>query len=829
MSHAEPGIAVTNPAVGERDPVEVLAEEFADRLRRGEYPSVGDFAAAHPEYAEQLRELLPAVAQMELLKRFRHAGSASIPAPPPDRFGDFRIIRELGRGGMGIVFEAVQESLGRSVALKVLSSHAPPGGTRRERFVREAHAAARLHHTNIVPVFGVGEQHGVPYYVMQLIRGDGLHEVVRRWRARRPENRPPVRSTVAKAVAGGPAGAATGELTVAPADRVITGRSVVTPAETVLESQEVGPAYGDWSFVAEVGLQAADALHYAHKQGILHRDVKPANLLLDSAGRVWVTDFGLAKLVDVDGLTASGDILGTLQYLAPECLNGKADPRSDVYGLGATLYELLTLEPPYPCDSPARLVRQLADRDPPRPRQINPDIPRDLETIVLKAMAREPARRYASALELARDLRAFLEDRPIRARRQTVFGRAWRWCRRNPAVAVLSVNMVAALGLAGTVGWVSYARTKAALEAEAQQLRAAELAKDEAERARSRAEQVSRQLNANLQLSLEAFEAIFDAAGGGPVLGSRGFGWPGSGAGFPGLPFGGPAFLGGPLWNSAEERAAVLEAVLNFYDRFAEQNSNANGVFPHLQFEAGRAYRRVGEMHLMRGNLDKAAVAFRRAATLLEEFVRSNPGDAPARTELVLTYLNAPPDVFPDAEQVLVRAHELTQSPGGRAEPWLTLAGVASLRLAELQLRAGDYPRAEATYRRAIAELAVARNGPETRSNTVPGESALARVQLAWLLAETDRPVEARKLLDQALADLRNPGERPGRLGRAGWESSVAVNLLAAEVYDKLGDRSAAEAARAAAKQSFVNPNGGGSRFDLTPPGFKKDALPRKK
>jgi serine/threonine protein kinase len=813
MSHAEPELAVTAPTAGDRDPVDALAEDFADRFRRGEYPSVGDFAAAHPEYAEQLRELLPAVAQMELLKRFRRAGGGGTPDAPPDRFGDFHIIRELGRGGMGIVFEAVQESLGRSVALKVLSSHAPPSGNRRERFVREAHAAARLHHTNIVPVFGVGEQHGVPYYVMQLIRGDGLHEVVRRWRARRRNQRPAAASAVTGAVTAGG----------------LTGEDPVTLAETVPESQEVGPAYGDWSFVAEVGLQVADALHYAHKQGVLHRDVKPANLLLDPAGRVWVTDFGLAKLVDVDGLTATGDILGTLQYLAPECLSGKADPRSDVYGLGATLYELLTLEPPYPSDSPARLVRQLADRDPPRPRHINPDIPRDLETIVLKAMAREPARRYADALELARDLQAFLEDRPIRARRQSVVGRAWRWCRRNPAVAVLSVNMVAALGFAGAVGWVSYARTRAALEAEAQQLRAAESAKDESERARSRAEQVSRQLNANLQLSLEAFEAVFDAAGGGPALGARGFNWPGPGLGFPGHPFGATGFLGGPAWNSAEERAAVLEAVLNFYDRFAEQNSNANGVFPHLQFEAGRAYRRVGEMHLMRGNLDKAAVAFRRAAALLEEFIRSNPGDAPARTELVLTYLNAPPEVFPDSEQVLVRAHQLAQTPEGRAEPWLTLAGAVSLRLAELQLRAGNYPQAEATYRRAIAELAIARNGPENRSGTVLGESALARVQLAWLLTETERPAEARKLVDQAVAELRNPGERPGRLGRAGWESSVAVNLLAAEVYDRLGDRTAAEAARAAAKQSFGNPNGGGGRFDLTPPGFKKDGPPRKK
>src|SRR5436309_2631709 len=167
----------------DRDPVDVLAEEFADLLRRGEHPSVGDYAAAHPEHAEQLKELLPAVAQMEMLKRFR-APAGVAEKSLPDRLGDFRIVRELGRGGMGIVFEAVQESLGRPVALKVLARHAQLDTTRRERFVREAQAAARLHHTNIVPVFGVGEQDGIPYYVMQLIRGDGLHSVAYRWRLR---------------------------------------------------------------------------------------------------------------------------------------------------------------------------------------------------------------------------------------------------------------------------------------------------------------------------------------------------------------------------------------------------------------------------------------------------------------------------------------------------------------------------------------------------------------------------------------------------------------------------------------------------------------------
>src|SRR5215470_2078263 len=180
----------------DRDPVDVLAEEFADRLRRGEHPSVSDYAAQHPDHADQLRELLPAVAQMEFLKRFRRASGAAEKEELPDRFGDFRIVRELGRGGMGVVFEAVQESLGRPVALKVLSRHAQLDPTRRERFVREAQAAAKLHHTNIVPVFGVGEQDGLPYYVMQLIPGCGLHSVVWKWRKETGRTGPTNRDTV---------------------------------------------------------------------------------------------------------------------------------------------------------------------------------------------------------------------------------------------------------------------------------------------------------------------------------------------------------------------------------------------------------------------------------------------------------------------------------------------------------------------------------------------------------------------------------------------------------------------------------------------------------
>jgi WD40 repeat protein/tetratricopeptide (TPR) repeat protein len=197
--------------------------------------------------------------------------------------------------------------------------------------------------------------------------------------------------------------------------------------------------------VARVGIQVAEALAYAHGQGVLHRDIKPSNLLLDTEGTVWVTDFGLAKAADSDDLTHTGDIVGTLRYMPPERFGGHGDARSDVYALGLTLYELLTLRPAFDEANRARLIEQVLHAEPPRPRKLNPAVPRDLETVVLKATSRDPAHRYPTAAEMAEDLKRFVEDKPIRARRVSEAERLWRWCRRNPTMAALALALVLAL------------------------------------------------------------------------------------------------------------------------------------------------------------------------------------------------------------------------------------------------------------------------------------------------------------------------------------------------------------------------------------------------
>ncbi len=351
----------------------------------------------------------------------------------------FRIIRELGRGGMGVVYEAEEERLGRRVALKVLSASAHMEPKHVLRFEREARAAARLQHSNIVPVFGSGQANGYHYYFMQFIEGRGFDAVVRELRRLRalPASGPP-----------------TEEMST------ITGQH--QPAARSL---------------ARIALQVAEALEHAHRQGVLHRDIKPSNLLLDSTGNVWITDFGLAKTLEADDLTSTGDVLGTVRYMAPERFAGKCDARSDLYSLGLSLYELVALKPAFEVQDRYELIERMRREDPTPLRKQASWLPRDLETIIHKLIAREPARRYGTAAALAGDLQRFLEDRPISARRAALPERAWRWCRRNPWAASFMVALT--LGVIGSTGQ--------AIRATASE-RAARLAEDVARRERNNAQ-----------------------------------------------------------------------------------------------------------------------------------------------------------------------------------------------------------------------------------------------------------------------------------------------------------------------------------------------------
>jgi tetratricopeptide (TPR) repeat protein len=347
-------------------------------------------------------------------------------------------VREVGRGGMGVVYEAEQLSLGRRVALKVLPFAATMDPRHLQRFQNEARAAASLHHEHIVPVHAVGQERGVHYYAMQFIDGLTLAQFLERQRQGGQSPRPD-EPTADHAPAASPS-----------ADTSPQACATTVPAPR-------DAAY--FRRVAEWGVQAAEALEHAHQLGIVHRDVKPGNLMLDGQGKLWVTDFGLARVGADSGLTLTGDLVGTLRYMSPEQALAKRvvlDHRTDIYSLGVTLYELLTGQPAVRGNTREEILRQIVFGEPKPPRQLNRAIPTDLETIILKAMAPEPERRYATAQELADDLRRFLEGRPVQARRPTAVQRARRWARRNRTlVGALAAGLALALAvLAGSVGWV---------------------------------------------------------------------------------------------------------------------------------------------------------------------------------------------------------------------------------------------------------------------------------------------------------------------------------------------------------------------------------------
>jgi eukaryotic-like serine/threonine-protein kinase len=355
-----------------------VTDQILTDLRAGREPDLAAIAQRYPALAGELEDHAAQLAA--ILQADAPAGTDDMPR----RIGDFYLLREVGRGGMGIVYESEHLSTGRRAALKVLTGAALLDPIRRQRFQHEAQAAARLKHPHVVPVFTVNTEGELPYYAMQFIDGPSVAAVIDD-RRRQSRN-------------GAPA----------------------------------NPEF--YRTAARWAAQAAAALHYAHEDGIIHRDVKPANLLVDGTGNIWVADFGLARLRGEVTLTATGDTVGTLRYMSPEQAQGArgvADHRVDIYALGATLYELLTLEPVIAGEDRAEVLRRLLDDDPQPPRSVQPAIPHDLETVVLKAVRKDPAERYATAQEFADDLERVLAGEPVQARRPTSRELARRWARRH--------------------------------------------------------------------------------------------------------------------------------------------------------------------------------------------------------------------------------------------------------------------------------------------------------------------------------------------------------------------------------------------------------------
>ena len=393
-----------------RDRLELLLTEFADEARKGRRPSIEAYANRYPELADDFRELVELVASLEEWKTQKEIDTVRENLPTKltiEQLGPYKVLKELGRGGMGVVFAAEDLRTKRRVAIKMLPwKHVSDLAARKERFQREASTIAGLNHPNIVPVYTVGEWSGFQYYVMRWVEGLSLDWLIRRLRS----SPFPVSDQEIRKLALDESGF-----------MPVIGKEYRPMARAI--------ARDSWKAFARIGVQICRALEAAHAKGVLHYDIKPANLLLDGSGRLYVTDFGVAAARDDESPEGADEVglLGTLRYMAPERFRGKADERTDLYAIGATLYELATLKPLFEGATRRHLVNQILASAPSPVRAVQTGVPRDLETIIMTALAKRPADRYASAQEMAADLLRFLRGRPIVASRTNWVKQALGW------------------------------------------------------------------------------------------------------------------------------------------------------------------------------------------------------------------------------------------------------------------------------------------------------------------------------------------------------------------------------------------------------------------
>ncbi len=569
------------PSQAESKTLEDIVDQFTAEIRRGQTPDLQCYIDQYPAHADELPDLLSSVAMIEGLKNY--SPNSSVPdqrfteIDVPDFLGEYRIVREIGRGGMGIVFEAVHETLGRRVAIKVMTVGSISNTKHLQRFQREAVSAASLHHTNIASVFGAGEDKGMHFYVMEFIDGQPISRVLK----------------------GGAIGLNETINFETKIDTAPTHPSLHSSTSRYRESLTIGQqtvsAKARYKWVADTGQQIADALSYAHEKNILHRDIKPANLVLDHQGTVWLTDFGLAKNIVNDALTKTGDIIGTPQYMAPESFSGQYDARSETYCLGLTLYEMATLNAAFENSSPGQIIKAVTTSSPSPPKKIDAQMPHDLATIIEKSIAREPQLRYQTAAEMRDDLRAFIADRPIAARKMSTWDHAIRFSRRNPLAAGLAAFSILTLGLLVVTMSIGFAVTRHALD---------------------RAE-------SNVDIALEAFDQTF-----------RQYITQGEGESNRGKSYGSDVYgfeqIGGIEKAITQEDAQFVEKMLGYYQQLAIDNKFSRDV----QTQAATANRLVANVQRLIGQPERSLKSYQEALAEFENL-------ANRRSESLDTLLSA--------------------------------------------------------------------------------------------------------------------------------------------------------------------------------------------
>ncbi|MHC4164737.1 MAG: protein kinase domain-containing protein, partial [Planctomycetota bacterium] len=716
---------------------------YQEAVEAGGKPDRAELLARFPEIADDLTACLDGLDFVHrIAPQFGEEECKDRDLQPPDPLGDFRIVREVGRGGMGVVYEAQQMSLGRRVALKVLPFAAVLDSRYLQRFKNEAQAAAHLHHTHIVPVHAVGCERGVHYYAMQFIEGSTVAGLIDELRTLAGNGRGRDSSPALEAIA----------------------------KERTTESPRFCRA------VAHLGIQAAEGLDYAHESGVIHRDIKPPNLIVDEKGHLWITDFGLASTRNDTGLTMTGDIIGTLRYMSPEQALAKrvpVDHRTDIYSLAVTLYELLTLKQAFPGDDPRIVMQEIAFKEPTRPRALNPAAPPELETILLKAMSKDPQDRYATAQALSDDLRRFLEDRPIHARRPSLLKRGTQWARRHRPVvwAAAVVLILAVAGLAVVNILLARERDLLAWERDqkaelSEQLRREVVASKEAQ---ARADGWFKKTR---QVVDDMVTRVADELEDQPHM--------------------------------EQLRKDLLEKALASYLDFLKQG----GDDPVVRAEAARTYGRVGDIYHWLGQPQASVEAYEHAIELREALMAKFPNAPEYRIELAIAFQGlaaalAPTYRFAERERALRRSLSLTEELLATfpAKPaYRRNVAVCSRELGVLLDQVGRPDGAEAAFLRArdVWEALVSAH-PEEREHR-QGLATIVADQATRLLLR-NRFAEAEALLrrymttiEELLSEARTPDLRYDH-GR-GW-------FTLGNVFERAGQYDEAQQAFEGARSIF--------------------------
>jgi serine/threonine protein kinase len=691
----------------EEELAEALEGYFA-ALETGTAPDPAVYAAGFPRIARRLQRCLAGLTDMHDALASDPAGLSSSTGSKRSRasrrslpaghvLGDFRLLHEIGRGGMGVVYEAEQISLSRRVAVKVLPFAAFLDSRRRQRFLNEAHAAATLQHEHIVPVYATGCDQGVHYYAMRLIEGPSLATVLSDARPRTAATKPLFGDSTSTADRRHPA-----------------PRSATEKSADVVEA-------------VRLTLQVAAALQHAHELGVVHRDVKPGNILIDGRGHAWLTDFGLARRDAAENLTDAGDLVGTLRYMSPEQASGNgaiADPRSDVYSLGATLYEMLCRRPVFDADDRRMALRRIMDDDPTPLRRLAPHIPRDLETIVHRTLAKNPDGRYRSAAEFASDLERFLADRPILARRPSSIETIRRLVRRHQTAAVASAAALVVAVLALGVNNVRLADA----------LRETEGYRKHADAQRRRAEHERGVANENFREALDAVDVYLLNANETRLR---------------------------DLPGGATVRREMLQAAANFYERLAARRAKDES----LAYQRANAQYRLGTVLLELGDFERAEAPLADAEATFDRL--SGAGDGDAKVRLAQT-MHAKSRLerasFPAAAEDLRRLEQIEatldysgQHATNTQAPFLFVRNAVN-KTAALRDR-GELGKAVASLRQCAAPLA-------ELVRVLPNDAAVAQQQYAFHLEKARNDVALRRWKDarRALERAREANRRASRL-----------------------------------------------------------------